>query len=104
MVAVWSQARPVSVRTVRERMVYSQPVTHTTVATVMGNLHGKGLLRREKHHGVWVYWPARQREDYDARIMAQMLRAGGDARATVRRLLDLVGEDIREALRQAVLS
>lgn len=104
MVAVWSQARPVSVRTVRERMVYSQRVAHTTVATVMGNLHGKGLLRREKHHGVWVYWPTRQREDYDARVMAQMLRAGGDTRATMRRLLDLVGEDIREALRQAVLS
>lgn len=104
MVAAWSEARPVSVRTVRERMAYSPPVAHTTVATVMGILHHKGLLLREKCRGVWVYWPATQREDYDAGVMAQVLRSGGDTQATMRRLLDLVGRDMREALRKALLS
>ena len=60
MEVIWSLDRPVLVREVRERLQYTRPVAYTTVMTVMTILHGKGVLRREKHDRAWRYWPERR--------------------------------------------
>jgi predicted transcriptional regulator len=102
MDVIWSQDRAYLVREVRERLTYGRPVAYTTVMTVMTILHGKGVLRREKHGRAWRYWPAEQREEHDARLMAEVLRSGGDPRLTLRRFVDHVTDEELNAIRNVV--
>jgi len=102
MEVIWSQDRPYLVREVRERLNYGRPVAYTTVMTVMTILHGKGVLRREKHGRAWRYWPAERREEHDARLMAEILRSGSDCRATMRRFLDRITDEEIDLIRNAV--
>jgi predicted transcriptional regulator len=102
MDVIWSQDRPYLVREVRERLDYDRPVAYTTVMTVMTILHGKGVLRREKHGRAWRYWPAERREEHDARLMAEILRSGGDLRVTLLRFLDRISDEERDAIRNGV--
>ena len=104
MDVIWSGNRPYLVREVRERMEYDRPVAYTTVMTVMGILHGKGVLRREKHGRAWRYWPAETKAEHDARLMAEVLRSGRDHQLTIRRFLERVSEDEMASLRRAVFS
>ena len=103
MDVAWAAERPYPVREVRERLCYNRPVAYTTVMTVMNILHGKGVLRREKHGRAWRYWPAESREEHDARLMAEVLRSGGDQHTTMLRFVELVSEEERESLRTVVL-
>src|ERR1700733_10795777 len=102
MDVVWSQDRPLLVREVRERLHYSRPVAYTTVMTVMTILHGKGVLRREKHGRAWRYWPAERREEHGARLMAEILRSGADCRLTLRRFLDRISDEEIDQIRNVV--
>jgi predicted transcriptional regulator len=102
MEVIWSQDRPYLVREVRERLTYGRPVAYTTVMTVMTILHGKGVLRREKHGRAWRYWPAERRDEHDARLMAEILRSGGDCRATLRRFLDQITDEETDQIRNVV--
>jgi predicted transcriptional regulator len=102
MDVVWAGDRPYAVREVRERLRYGRPVAYTTVMTVLGILHGKGVLQREKRGRAWHYWPAEAREDHDARLMAEALHAGGNHRITMRRFLDRVSDDDIACLHDAV--
>ena len=102
MEVMWAAEDPCVVREVRERLRYNRPVAYTTVMTVMDILHRKGLLRRDKHGRAWRYWPAEDREGHVARLMAEVLRSGGDERVTMRRFLECVSEAERESLCSAV--
>jgi predicted transcriptional regulator len=102
MDVMWAAERPFAVRDVRERMDYSRNVAYTTVMTVMDILHRKGVLRREKHGRAWRYWPVEAREEHDARLMAEVLRSGGNRVITMRRFLERVSDDEMESLRRAV--
>jgi predicted transcriptional regulator len=103
MKVMWDADRPFVVREVLERLEYGRPLAYTTVMTVLNILCRKGVLERTKHGRAWRYWPVEQREDHDARLMAEVLRSGGDERLTMRRFLERVNEDERESLRRAVL-
>ena len=102
MEVIWSQERPLVVREVRERLQYPRPVAYTTVMTVMTILHGKGVLRREKQGRAWRYWPAETREEHDARLMAEVMRSGGNHRVTLRRFLERVSDEELQSLLRAV--
>jgi predicted transcriptional regulator len=102
MDVIWSQRRPLLVREVRERLQYGRPVAYTTVMTVMTILHGKGVLRREKHGRAWRYWPAERREEHDARLMAEILRSGGDHQLTLSHFVDRASADELDTIRAAV--
>ncbi len=102
MEVIWSQDQPLPVREVRERLHYTRPVAYTTVMTVMTILHGKGVLRREKHGRAWRYWPAELREDHDARLMVEILRSGGNHRLTLLRFANRVSQDELDAIRDAI--
>ena len=103
MDVMWSAEGPFAVREVRDRLHYGRPVAYTTVMTVMDILHRKGVLRRDKDGRAWRYWPAEAREEHDARLMAEALRAGGDQDLTVRRFVEQVNDDEMETLRRAIL-
>jgi predicted transcriptional regulator len=102
MDVIWDAERPYAVREVRERMDYPRPVAYTTVMTVMDILHRKGVLRRDKHGRAWRYWPAEAREEHDARLMAEVLRSGGNRIVTMRRFIERVSDEEMESLRIAV--
>jgi len=104
MDVVWSADRPQTVREVRERLRYGRPVAYTTVMTVMGILHGKGVLQRQKQGRAWLYWPAEAREEHDARLMAEALRSGGNHLVTIRRFVERVSDDEMACLREALVS
>ncbi|HKA98284.1 MAG TPA: BlaI/MecI/CopY family transcriptional regulator [Streptosporangiaceae bacterium] len=93
MEVMWAGDGPYVVREVRERLRYGRPVAYTTVMTVMSILHRKGVLNRDKPGRAFRYWPAEAREDHDARLMAEVLRSGGDQDVTMRRFLERVDDD-----------
>lgn len=103
MDVVWAGDRAYMVREVRERLSYNRPVAYTTVMTVMNILHGKGVLSREKHGRAWRYWPVESREEHDARLMAEVLRSGGDEHVTMLRFVERVSDEEMASLRNAVL-
>lgn len=99
MDVLWSHDRPLVVREVRERLRYTRPVAYTTVMTVLTILHGKGVLRRDKDGRAWRYWPEETRAEHDGRLMAEILRSGGDHVLTLREFLSLVTADELGAIR-----
>ena len=103
MDVMWDGDGRYVVREVRERMQYGRPVAYTTVMTVMNILHRKGVLHREKLGRAWQYWPVEAREDHDARLMAEVLRSGGDEPVTMRRFLERVSDDEIESLCSALV-
>jgi predicted transcriptional regulator len=103
MDVVWASDRAYLVREVRERLSYNRSLAYTTVMTVMNILYGKGVLCREKHGRAWRYWPAESREEHDARLMAEVLRSGGNEHITMMRFVERVSDEERESLRDAVL-
>ena len=103
MDVVWAGDRAYLVREVRERLSYNRALAYTTVMTVMNILYGKGVLCREKHGRAWRYWPAESREEHDARLMAEVLRSGGNEHITMMRFVERVSDEERESLRSAVL-
>ena len=103
MDVMWAGDQPYVVREVRERMCYGRAVAYTTVMTVMNILHRKGVLCREKHGRAWRYWPAESREEHDARLMAEVLRSGGNEHITMMRFVERVSDEERESLRSAFL-
>jgi predicted transcriptional regulator len=102
MDVVWAGDRAYMVREVRERLSYNRPVAYTTVMTVMNILYGKGVLRREKHGRAWRYWPVESREEHDARLMAEVLRSGGNEHITMLRFVERVSDEEMASLRDAV--
>ncbi|MFV2198903.1 BlaI/MecI/CopY family transcriptional regulator [Nocardiopsis sp. LOL_012] len=83
MDALWRSEEPLSVRRVRESMVYDREVAYTTVMTVANILFHKGLLDREKSGRAWIYWPRETHAEYTARVMDEVLNAGPDPGATL---------------------
>jgi predicted transcriptional regulator len=102
MDVIWSQERPLVVREVRERLHYPRPVAYTTVMTVLTILHGKGVLRREKHGRAWRYWPEEQRAEHDARLMTEILRSGSHQRLTLEEFVGRLGAEELDAIRSVV--
>ena len=103
MDVVWDSDRAYLVREVRERLSYNRPLAYTTVMTVMNILYGKGVLCREKQGRAWRYWPTESREEHDARLMAEVLRSGGNEHITMMRFVERVSDEEWESLRSAVL-
>jgi predicted transcriptional regulator len=103
MDVMWAGDQAYVVREVRERMCYDRTVAYTTVMTVMNILHRKGVLRREKHGRAWRYWPIEAREEHDARLMAEVLRSGGNEGVTMRHFLERVSDQEMESLLNAVI-
>ncbi len=103
MEVMWASDGPHVVREVRERLRYARPVAYTTVMTVMDILHRKGMLNCDKLGRAWQYWPVEAREDHDARLMAEVLRSGGDQDVTMRRFLERVNDDEMRSLCSALV-
>lgn len=93
MDALWRSEEPMSVRQVRESMVYDRDVAYTTVMTVANILFTKGLLDREKTGRAWTYWPRESHAEYTARMMDEVLNTGPDPGATLLRFVERFSDE-----------
>lgn len=102
MQRLWAADRPVSTREVLEDLQRDRNIAYTTVMTVLDNLHGKGLVGREKQGRAYLYSATVSREEHTAGLLDQVLAQSQDRGAT---LLHFVGqmsdEDLAE-LRSAL--
>lgn len=88
MGVLWSAVEPMTVRQVLKSLDRDPEPAYTTIMTVLDNLHGKGMVTRERAGRAWAYRPAQSREEHDAEAMASVLDAATDRGAT---LLSFIG-------------
>jgi len=60
---IWDKDRCCSVSEIHEILYPTNKLAYTTIMTVMGNLHKKGVLKREKEGKAYLYAPARKRDE-----------------------------------------
>jgi len=60
---IWDKDRYCSVSEVHEILYPGSRLAYTTIMTVMGNLHKKGVLQRKKEGKAYLYAPARKRDE-----------------------------------------
>lgn len=97
MGVVWSRGE-VSVRDVHQRLERRRPLAYTTVMTTLARLARKGLLRRRKVEGAYLYSPATSREELEGLVADSVIDGllEGFGQTAVSRLLDrLQHEDSR---------
>lgn len=102
MQRLWSVDHPVSVREVLEDLQRERGIAYTTVMTVLDNLHGKGLVRREKQGRAYLYAPTLSREEHTAGLLDQVLSLSGDRGATLLHFVGHMSEDDLAELRSAL--
>lgn len=76
MEILWDCPEELCTRDVLERT--GQSLAYTTIATVLTNLHRKGLVEKVLVGRVWAYRPLVARSEYTADVMARALAASGD--------------------------
>lgn len=102
MEVVWRADAPTTVREVYEVLTRSRTLAYTTVMTVMDNLHGKGVLTRQREGRAYRYRPTRSREEYNAMLMAEVLESSVDQTATLVRFVQRMDPDEVAELRRAL--
>ena len=102
---LWDRGQPALVREIVEDLREDRAPAYTTVMTVMGNLHRKGWLRRERDGRAWRYEPTGSRSGYTAALMNDALATSADRRRALAHFaLQMSPHDaalLREALDQA---
>ena len=104
MERLWARSEPAAVRDVLEDLQRERPLAYTTVMTVLDNLHGKGLVRREKQGRAYLYAAAMSHEDYTAQLMEQALTHAGDRGAALLRFVGQLSPEEISELRLALES
>lgn len=102
MQLMWSSDAPQTVRAVHDSLAADRTIAYTTVMTVMDNLHGKGLLARERKGRAYVYSPATTREEHTASLLGEVLADGGDRADVLLRFVEHLDEDELATLREVV--
>lgn len=99
---LWDWERPVSVREVLEDLQQSRDIAYTTVMTVLDNLHGKGLVTRQKAGRAYLYSAAVSREAHTAELMDQVLAQSADRGAALLHFVGQMSQEELHALRSAL--
>lgn len=76
LTVLWSARRPLLPAEVKERL--GADLAYTSVATVLGRLHAKGLIRRAAAGRAFTYEPAIDEADLAARRIKDVLTSATD--------------------------
>ncbi len=101
MDVLWDCPDDLCARRVLERLA-SDHLAYTTVATVLTNLHRKGLLEKERTPRSWAYRPRLTRVEYVAGCMADVLSSAEDRAAALRELVRHLAPAERAALAEGL--
>lgn len=99
---LWAAGEPLTVRHVLERIDRDPPLAYTTVMTVMDNLHRKEFVSREREGRAFRYWPTKDRAEYTADLMHELLTGSGDTSVTLLLFLDTMSAAEVEKLKRAL--
>jgi predicted transcriptional regulator len=99
---LWEWRKPALVREVVDDLHGERPLAYTTVMTVMGNLHRKGWLLRQRDGRAWRYEPAGSRSGYTAALMSDALAASADRGTVLAHFVLQISPHDAELLQQAL--
>ncbi|GKQ34556.1 BlaI/MecI/CopY family transcriptional regulator [Streptomyces sp. A012304] len=102
MTRVWKWNRPVTVREVLEDLEQERPIAYTTVMTVLGNLHQKGLVRRQPEGRAYRYEAVSTRAAYAAALMNDAWSQSDNPAAALIAFFGMLSEEQRQALSDAI--
>ncbi|MET8789500.1 BlaI/MecI/CopY family transcriptional regulator [Streptomyces pseudogriseolus] len=83
---------------VAERLAAS--LAHTTVATTLARLHGRGVLERTPRGRSYAYTPVTDEPGLTARHMHQVLEGGSDRKSVLTRFVNELSDDDEDLLRR----
>jgi predicted transcriptional regulator len=102
MDVVWSAAKAITVREIRDRLDREPSPAYNTVLTVTEILYRKGWLAREKNGKAFRYWPAASRDDYTAQLMDEALDSARDRTAALVHFMESMRPEEMAELRRAL--
>lgn len=86
LAALWASEEPQTAAEVRAAM--PQPLARTTVATLLGRLHDKGVIGRTSAGRGYAYFPLEDAHGLTARRMHRELDQDGDRSTVLARFVD----------------
>ena len=99
---LWTWGRPATARDVLTDINKQRPLAYSTVKTVAGILHTKGLLTRHKEGRAWVYTPTCTRQQYTASLMQEALGSNPDPVGALVSFVERISPEETSALRAAL--
>ncbi|WP_247692347.1 BlaI/MecI/CopY family transcriptional regulator [Streptomyces sp. RK31] len=102
MTRVWKWNRPVTVREVLEDLQQERPIAYTTVMTVLGNLHQKGLVHRQPEGRAYRYEAVSTRAAYAAALMNDAWSHSDNPAAALIAFFGMLSEEQHQALSDAI--
>ncbi|MFF7361769.1 BlaI/MecI/CopY family transcriptional regulator [Streptomyces sp. NPDC008125] len=76
------------------------PLAHTTVATTLARLHGRGVLERSRRGRSYAYAPVTDESGLTARHMHKVLEAGSDRASVLSHFVNELSDDDEGLLRR----
>ena len=98
MTILWAADRPLHPSEVKEQLDHG--LAYTSVATVLGRLHAKGLVERESDGRAFVYTAAVGEAELAARRIADVLAAATDRTAVLAGFVGSLSKRDATALRK----
>jgi predicted transcriptional regulator len=98
LAVLWSADRPLSTAEVHERL--DGDLAYTTVATILGRLHDKGLVERSPVGRAHTYAPAVSEVDLTSSAFRSVLTRSHDRHALLQGLVDSLSPDDEDLLQR----
>jgi len=98
MTVLWSATSPLSPAAVKALLPTA--LAYTSVATVLGRLHAKGLVARHEAGRAYAYEAAIAEPELAARRIGDVLSSAGDRSAVLAGFVGSLSESDASALRQ----
>jgi len=98
MTFLWAAGAPVT--TSETHHAVAPELAYTTVMTVLGRLHRKGLLDRATKGRGYVYWPVQSEAAHRAYQMTTVLGHSADRSAVLNRFVGELGQTDIDELRR----
>ncbi|OLZ68888.1 hypothetical protein AV521_18975 [Streptomyces sp. IMTB 2501] len=97
MAVLWSAAEPMTASAVQSAL--APGLAYKTVLTVLGRLHTKGMLERERVGRAHAYHPRQEAARVSAEQMKTVLERGHDRAAVLQRFVETLDPADEAALR-----
>lgn len=102
MAILWAADRKLTVRQVLDNMGARRGLAYTTIMTVLGNLHRKGLVDRDTAERAYVYRASMTREQVVAAALREVLDAADDPRSVLLHFVESSSVEESRTLRDAL--
>lgn len=97
LATLWGDGRPMTAAEVQERV--DRKLAYTTIVTILGRLHEKGVLTREKHGRSFSYAPVEDEAGLAARRMRTVLDTQRDRAQVLARFVSALSDADEQMLR-----